>query len=152
MLGRVHKFAALDGQRQKLFIEAFTLLGRHRLALKRKPFTKLVSHLQMHREAVAQSPQAPSAIERARSIGWAVTLAANHTPWESTCLVQVLAAQRMLQKRGIAGVFYIGATTAPGEGETPGLLAHAWLKCSDEFITGEKGHQAYTVVSAFSWG
>jgi hypothetical protein len=133
-------------------MEAFFLLGQSRLALQRKPFAERVSHLQMHREAITQPPQAPAAVEMARSIGWAVTLAANHTPWESTCLVQVLAAQRMLQKRGIAGVFYIGATTAPGEGETPGLLAHAWLKCSDEFITGEKGHQAYTVVSAFSWG
>jgi hypothetical protein len=151
VLRRLQKFAALDGQRQKLFIEAFFLLGQSRLALQRKPFSERVSHLQMHREAITQPPQAPAAIKMARSIGWAVTLAANHTPWESTCLVQVLAAQRMLQKRGIAGVFYIGATTARSQDETPGLLAHAWLKCSDEFITGEKGHQAYTVVSAFSW-
>lgn len=151
MFGRVQKFAALDGQRRKLLIEAFVLLGQRRLALKSKPFTEQVSHLQMHREAIEQPPLAPAVIETARSIGWAVTLAANHTPWESTCLVQVLAAQRMLQKRGIAGVFYIGATTARNQDETPGLLAHAWLKCSDEFITGEKGHQAYTVVSSFSW-
>lgn len=136
-----------------MFIEAFFLLGLCRFSLLRKPFTELVSHLQMHREAITQPPQAPFVIETARAIGWAVTLAANHTPWESTCLVQVLAAQRMLQRRGVSGVFYIGATPASrNDGETPGLLAHAWLKCNDQFITGEKGHQDYTVVSAFSWG
>ena len=148
---RVQKFAALDWQRQKLFIEAFFLLGHLRFSLIRKSFRDLVSQLQMHREPVIQSAQEPAAIETARAVGWAVTIAANHTPWDSTCLVQVLTAQRMLERRGIAGVFYIGATPARNEGEAKGLLAHAWLKCNEEFITGEKGHQKYTVVSAFSW-
>ncbi|MDH3926229.1 MAG: lasso peptide biosynthesis B2 protein [Xanthomonadales bacterium] len=151
MLGRAKQFAALDGQRRKLFVEAYFLLGLMRFSLLRKPFTQLVSQLQIHREKVTQPPQEPAAIEWAQVIGWAVTVAARNTPWDSTCLVQVLAAQRMLAKRGIAGVFYIGATTAVNDNESVELLAHAWLQCNDEFITGEPGHQAYTVVSAFSW-
>jgi hypothetical protein len=57
----------------------------------------------------------------------------------------------MLQKRGIAGVFYLGATKSGSRDETPGFLAHAWLKCNGEFITGEAGHRDYTVISSFSW-
>lgn len=151
MPGRVRKFLALDGKRRRLFLEAWCRLGHHRFSLLRKPFSELVGRLQIHREPFTQPPGAPADIATARSIGWAVTLASNHTPWDSTCLVQVLAAQRMLQGRGIPGVFYIGATTARDEGEPPGLRAHAWLKCGDSFITGEPGHEAYTVVTAFSW-
>ncbi len=49
-------------------------------------------------------------VQLARSIGQAIMRAAAYTPWESACLAQSLTAQKMLQKRGIPGVFYLGAT------------------------------------------
>jgi hypothetical protein len=151
MFGRVHKFAALDWQRKKLLVQAWLLLGYLKLLLRRKPFKKLVAGLEMHREPVVQSPLDPESQEMARVVGWAVRVAANQTPWKSTCLVQVLAAQRMLQNCAIPGVFYLGAATGSNAVEGVALDAHAWLKCGDEFITGERGHERFTVVSAFSW-
>ena len=126
-------------------------MGFVRLSLSKKPFKELVAELELHREAVLQPPLEPSAQETARSVGWVVRAAARSTPWNSACLVQVLVAQRMLQKRGIAGVFYLGAVNSGIEDEASGFFAHAWLKSGDEFITGESGHQQYTVVSSFSW-
>ena len=86
MFGRVQKFAALDWQRQKLFVQAWLLLGYLKIMLRRKPFKKLVAGLEMHREPVVQSPLDPKSQEIARVVGWAVRVAANQTPWVSTCL------------------------------------------------------------------
>jgi len=151
MFKRVWKFFALDWQRKKLLIQAFFLMGFVRVSLSKKPFKELVAELELHREAVLQPPLELSAQETARSVGWAVRTAANFTPWNSTCLVQVLAAQRMLRKRAVSGVFYLGAATGSNAIEGVALDAHAWLKCGDQFITGEQGHERFTVVSAFSW-
>lgn len=151
MLRRIRKFLALDWQHKKLFLQAYLVLGKVRYSLLRRPFKKLVAELNVGRDAVVQTPLEPSARTAALAVGWAVRTAANFTPWESSCLVQVLAAQRLLHKRGIAGVFYLGATNTGAGDEAPGFLAHAWLKCNGEFITGESGHRNYTVISSFSW-
>jgi hypothetical protein len=151
MLRRIRKFLALDLQHKKLFLQAYLVLGKVRYSLLRRPFRKLVAELDVSRDAVVQAPLEPSARATALAVGWAVRTAANFTPWQSTCLVQVLAAQRLLQKRGIAGVFYLGATNNWARDEAPGFLAHAWLKCNGEFITGESGHRSYTVISSFNW-
>jgi hypothetical protein len=134
-----------------LFLVAFARLGSVRLALGRSSFRGMIRGLTVHPGQVASTPPGPADLRRAEAVGWAVRAASRYTPWSSTCLVQVLAAQRMLRERAIPGAFYIGA--APGEGGAGavGLEAHAWLKCGERFITGEAGHQRYTVVSTFSW-
>lgn len=151
MIRRLRKFLTLDRQQKKLFIQAFFLLGWARISLLRKPFKVLLSKLNLHRETVLQTSLEPPAQEAARNIGWAVRTAACFTPWKSTCLVQVLAAQSMLRKQGIAGVFYLGVTNDGAEQDSSGFLAHAWLMCNGEFITGEAGHKQYKVISSFSW-
>jgi hypothetical protein len=30
------------------------------------------------------------------------------------------------------------------------MIAHAWLKCGEKFITGRKGYQKFVVVSSFA--
>ena len=49
-----------------------------------------------------------------------------------TCLVQALAAQRMLGRRGVATKLQIGAR----RGDDEGLDAHAWLERNGEIILG----------------
>lgn len=151
MLSRIRKWLALDWQHKKLLIQAYFLIGWIKYSLSRKPLKELTADLRLHRDAVSIPPLTPASRETARSVGWAVRTAAKFTPWESGCLVQVLAAQRMLQKRGIAGVFYLGAAHNEEQDASRDFSAHAWLKCADDFITGEPGHQRYTVVSSFSW-
>ena len=149
---RLRQFFALDSETRALFVQAYYLLGVIRFGLLTSSFKKLTARLTVQREAVGQVPLNVEALAMAHRVGWAVRTAARFTPWNSSCLVQVLAAQRMLQKRGVAGAFYLGAATGSDEGEELGMSAHAWLKCDDEFITGESGHERYTVVSSFSWG
>jgi hypothetical protein len=151
MMTRLRKFVALDSESRRLFLQAYYLLGAMRFALLTSSFKRLVSGLSMHRSIVEQMPLEDGKLATAHRVGWAVCTAVRFTPWNSTCLVQVLAAQRMLQRRGIGGAFYLGASSGEEGGERRPLMAHAWLKCDDEFITGESGHERYTVVSSFTW-
>lgn len=157
MLRPLRQFLRLDRQWQRLFLEAWGALGSARLALRSTPFKQLMADLTLHGGPVEAPAIGQEAQEQARRIGWAVRAAAAYTPWRSSCLVQVLAAQRMLQQRLLPGAIYIGASLeeGPGEGANPetnsGLDAHAWLKCGEAFITGESGHERYAVVTAFSW-
>lgn len=147
----VRRFLQLDSDRRQLFLQACRRLGAVRLALRRQPFKELTQGLAVHRTHY-ESPALDSADALcAAAVGWAVQAASRYTPWSNTCLVQVLAAQRMLRERGIPGAFYIGAAPGDGTSGTVGLEAHAWLKCGDLFITGEAGRARYTVVSSFSW-
>lgn len=151
MLGYLRKYRALDKQRRSLLWRAWFALGTARIALMRSPLKGLTRALK-RRDGAFQSPELePTSAALAHAVGWAVRTAAVATPWASTCLVQVFAAQRMLQRRGIPGAFYIGA--CPGEGRLGEreLEAHAWLMCGPEYITGEIGDVPYTALSAFSW-
>lgn len=65
----------------------------------------------------------------AEDIGWAVTRSARHLPLTVVCLPQAMAARAMLQRRGIASVLHLGASTRPLEG-------HAWLDAGGVEVTG----------------
>lgn len=144
-------FFALDAKSRVLFLKSFYQLGVFRLALRTRPFKRLVSGLQVKKpDEVLQQPD-PCQLDLARKIGWAVRKASRFTPWQSTCLVQVLAAQRLLAAEGIGGAFYLGAFMGREDEDRRAMLAHAWLICGSEFITGEPGHERFTAVSAFSW-
>jgi len=148
----VRRFLALDAARKRLLLQAFGVLASTRIALRRRSFKQVTSGLRVHRGEAACAPVAESALQRAEAVGWAVQAASRYTPWRSTCLLQVLAAQRMLQARSIPGAFCIGAAPGAGTSGESNLEAHAWLKVGERFITGEAGHQRYAVVSTFSWG
>jgi hypothetical protein len=88
-------------------------------------------------------------MKTAQKVGQAIVRASAYTPWESACLAQSLTAQKMLQKRGVSGVFYLGV--AKDEESKEKMKAHAWTQCGDSIITGGKGHEVFTVVSVFGW-
>jgi hypothetical protein len=89
-------------------------------------------------------------MQTAQKVGQAIMRASAYTPWESACLAQSLTAQKMLKKRGIPGVFYLGV--AKDEESKEKMKAHAWSQCGDTILTGARGHETFTVVSVFEWG
>lgn len=147
---KLGKFRALDAGRRRLFFRAWFELGRARWVLWRKPFRELVAGFDRCAADVSAPGLEAGQIEVARDIGWAVRTASAYTPWKSACLVQVLAAQRLLAGAGIGGVFYLGAGNG-GEQGAGDFMAHAWLLCGGEFITGEAGAEQYTALTAFRW-
>lgn len=147
---KLKKFTALSSLEKKKFLEAWLVLGIMRAAMWMTSFKQLTGSLKQQNGG----SQAPSLSEQdeiiADTIGKAICTAANNTPWESACLVQSLTAQRMLQRRGISGVFYLGVRKhETGEEQ---MSAHAWTRCGNIIITGHQGHEEFTQVSAFEWG
>ena len=148
MISNSRKFYLLNGQQKKLFIEAYFTLGFFRAAIMARSFKSLVSELNQNEDS-AGIELTDEKKQLALLIGKEITAAANHTPWESTCLVQTLTAKRMLGKRNIAGKFHLGVKMNSAESDP--LAAHAWLICGGTILTGESGHESYTVISTFSW-
>lgn len=149
MLQKIKKFTKLTSKEKKLFLEAYITLGVMRtaiLTLSFKWLTRDLQHSATHDAAVALDEQE---MKVAKQIGKAIMHASAHTPWESACLAQSLTAQKMLQKRGISGVFYLGAMK--DETESGKMKAHAWSQCGDVIITGGHGSEGFTVLSIFGW-
>lgn len=65
------------------------------------------------------------------------------TPWESKCLVRALAAQRLLYRQGLSSTLYLGCGMEEGK-----MVAHAWLRFGEMYVTGGDGG-GYTTVARF---
>ncbi len=73
-------------------------------------------------------------------VAYAVSRVCNRTAWESKCLVRALCAQRLLHKKGIESTLYLGCGKEEGK-----LVAHAWLRCGEVYVTGGNGAEYATV-------
>jgi len=145
---KLKKFSGLTCKQRRYFIEAYITLGLMRAAIAIIPFKRLVKSLD--RQAETGEPALnKKQISTAQVIGEAVRTAANNTPWESACLVQALTAQRILRRKGIGGVFHLGARMDDTNDQQ--IHAHAWLVCDSHIITGDVGHEEYKVLTTFQW-
>jgi len=150
MIRKIKKFSQLTAHERNLFMEAYYTLGVMRAAILRVPFKKLTRSLEHQANKGKMKELSGEQKEMALAVGKAIVQAAAHTPWESLCLAQSLTAQKMLKKRGIPGVFYLGV--AKDEESKEKMKAHAWSQCGEDIITGGGGHEAFTVLSVFGWG
>jgi hypothetical protein len=75
-------------------------------------------------------------------VAFAIPRMGARVPWKGTCLVQALAAQRWLARRGIGSEIVLGARKAGDKG----IDAHAWLKAGDRIVVGgdPAGYQPFT--------
>jgi hypothetical protein len=124
------------------------MLGLMRLTI-RLPFRTVSRVIGLHR-GETPGEVAPETVARAAAVGWAVRAAASYTPWESTCLVQALAATMLLRLRGIDCTLYLGVAR---DRVTPeAITAHAWLRCGELLLTGAAERERYTPVASFATG
>ena len=149
MIQKFKKFTKLSAEEKKLFMEAYVTLGMIRTAILTVSFKRLTRSLDHEAKKKELATLNEKEMKTASKVGQAIMRASAYTPWESACLAQSLTAQKMLQKRGIPGVFYLGA--AKDEESEAKMKAHAWSQCGDTIITGAGGHEAFTVVSVFGW-
>ena len=149
MLHKFKKFSKLSTKEKKLFLEAYATLGMMRTAILTISFKRLTRDLEHLPKKEVIEVLTEKEMFIAKKVGEAIGRAAAYTPWESACLAQSLTAQKMLQKRCIPGVFYLGA--AKNEESKEKMKAHAWSQCGDTIITGANGHEAFTVLSVFGW-
>lgn len=152
MAAKLQKLFALNTADKATLLKAWLLLGYTRAAILATSFKRLSVSLDHYREPVKPQTVTSEQLQTAIRIGYLVASAANHTPWQSRCLVQVFVTQRLLAARNIPGQFYLGVRRGSEFTDDPtGLSAHAWLQCGDEIVNGAAGHEQYTVVSTFRW-
>jgi hypothetical protein len=149
--GVLSKYIALESSQRSFLNKACFQLAGMRIALSVCPFKKLVIDLQVQSTEPDLHFWKAHQLSQARLISWAISAAAAHLPWNSSCLVQALAAQRMLQRRGIPGVLHLGAALGSAETARVRLAAHAWVKSGGEFIIGEQGSMSCKSMAAYAW-
>lgn len=123
MIRKIKLFFALPAEEKRLFGEAYFLLGLMRASILLVSFKRLTRSLSHSSTHINQAKLSESQLYTAKQIGEIITKAANNTPWESACLAQVLTVPKMLEKRKIPGVFYLGAKKSGAD--TENLEAHA---------------------------
>lgn len=128
MISRILRLSAREWR--YLAIAVFELL-RARLRFATVPSDQLLTALQNRAPASPVNARNPDARESLAGIAWAIAAAAARVPWRADCLVQALAADRWLRRRGFAPEFFLGVT----KDNCGRLLAHAWIRCEDVTVT-----------------
>lgn len=141
---KLMKFFRLKFGRKLMLLESAFFLAVSRIAVLTVKFDRIAPRLGEHgkesTEEIAQ-PYLPVINE----VKWAVNAMSAHTFWESKCLVQAIAAKKMLKRRKIKSTLYLGvAKDSDGK-----MIAHAWVKSGGIILTGARGFRRFTVVSFF---
>lgn len=84
-----------------------------------------------------ESPEeaAEEEYRKAFVIGSEVTRICGHTLWQSLCLVQALTVVKLLRRAKVPATMYLGV----GRDENERMIAHAWVRCGQLFVTGGNG-------------
>lgn len=67
-------------------------------------------------------------------------------PWKVKCFEEAIAVKKVLERHQIKSTIYLGVS----KDKNSKLIAHAWLKIGNVFITGKKGFEKFTVVGFYS--
>ncbi|MCW3846954.1 lasso peptide biosynthesis B2 protein [Sphingomonas sp. LB-2] len=141
----------VDWRERALLAEAVVRLIAARMKIANLPFREIAKKLGTFvpatdpRIAEAKLPGPEAKAKIAREVGWAVTRAAEHVPFDAVCLPQAMAAHAMLRRRGIESVMHFGAKKSD---EKP-IDAHAWLDAAGVEVTGYPLSGGMTEIGAF---
>ena len=144
LLRKLKTFFSFDTKTMILLSEAFYFLGIARLQ-KKRPLSKIAPALGKWSDETANFSKVSNRLVLKR-ISYAIQTMSRYTIWESQCLVQAIAAKKMLERRGIENTLYLG-TAKDEEGK---LIAHAWLRSGSYYLTGAEEMKRFTVVSSFA--
>ena len=141
----IKKLWGMERKVKWIVVQTFFLSGIVRWLLLKIPFKKLQPYLGKYNEESSENKECKE-YEEAKDISRVVELVSHHTPWESKCLVQAIVAQYLLKKKRISTTLYLGVC----RDENGELKAHAWLRCGQITVTGERYKPGYKEVCKFS--
>ncbi len=128
-----------------LLAETTTWLLLSRLAVLILPFRWVMRACGIHNK-VSPDTIPPAEETIVAKVIWAIEAAQWATPWDSNCLARSITGKRLLRRRGLASTLYLGVSKS----DPQTLVAHAWLRCGAQYVTGVPGHEAFTVVATFA--
>ena len=145
LVNKARKFLKVSWMDKIMIIEATFLTGIIRFSILFIAFSKLAKLSgKYNKESVFNINNKQISI--GNRIGLVVQIVSKHTPWESKCLVNALTAQTMLRIRKIPSTVYLGVA----KDEDKELVAHAWLRCGENIITGGNERYGFTMVAKFA--
>jgi hypothetical protein len=131
----IARITALSTADCVLLCAAVAELARARLHFERRPIQQIIERLGKARNGPAGAQANPIAGRDLERVRWAIAAAAQRVPWRSDCLLQVMAADRLLRREGGDGEFHLGVAKA----HDGSLRAHAWLTCGGMVVAGGSG-------------
>lgn len=147
---KLKNFFSRSSLEQTLFFESIWHLAFIKILLLRYPFNAVAKRYDLEL-LISQEPKSNQDMKTLKQIRWAISRASTIIPWRSVCLDQALSAQQMLASREIRGILYMGVSKEDDPNKNKALKAHAWLKCGDFFVTGERGHEKFIVLVGLAW-
>jgi hypothetical protein len=109
------------------------------------PFSKVAPSLGFYMKETSFSVN-PEEARKIRQIARAIALMHRHTPWQTHCLARAFAGMNMLNRRNIESTLYLGT----GKDENGKMIAHAWLRSGDIYVTGADVMDQFTVVATYA--
>lgn len=159
-MNRLRRLLALPRSRQALLFKCASALLLAAWQVRKWPFSRLAASLGTPTPPPAV-PRQPALVPadprtgeaRAADVRWAVGAWARVWPWQPTCLMQAVAARRLLVERGVPCDLFFGVRgQRPGEATSaPEIGAHAWLRCGDMIVTGEAEAARFQPIAVYRY-
>lgn len=144
---RLRRFLQLSSRHRFWLLQLVVLSALAKLAIALIPLRHLARYLGPAQQNIRLCVVAtPAQLEKARDIGRLTAIMARITPWQSQCLVQVLAAKTLLAQQQVPWVAHFGVRHEAGHV----LKAHAWLTVGPDVIVGRREHRTFAVVATYS--
>ena len=88
----------------------------------------------------------------AEEIGHVVEVVGRCLPFRALCLQQAIAVRRMLTRRGIPAVVYLGVARDRADRAQAdlGQAAHAWVAVGSRVVSGDGVLEKYAIVARFA--
>lgn len=128
------KFLQVPTKEKNIYIRVLLLSALYRVIIIIIPFKKLSKHMGEYNKVSNYNPSQEE-IHYISKISRIISKVCFNTPWESKCLVQALIGQKFLSKNKIESTLYLGVS----KDSRKELIAHAWLKCGEYYVTGNNG-------------
>lgn len=140
----IRRFRSLDRVDRRLVVEAALLLTLVSIGLRVVRFPRLRRMLDRYAGMAEGGTLIENTVPR---IARAIDRSSRHLRLPTTCLVQALAADAMLRRRGHHSRLHLGVLGQRPVGRR--LEAHAWVECDGAIVTGRTvGLSDYVELSA----
>ncbi len=141
----MRRFFRLDRRERRLFFEAARETFLVRIVTTFRSTPKYASWLGQSRTETETIEFDPERKESVMQVKAAVSRC-RHLVWSRKCLVESIAAKRMLDRRHIPATLYMGVA----KNEKGKMIAHAWVRSGNIYVAGGRNRHKFTVVGFFS--
>lgn len=141
MIRRVIDFMRYNGEKW-MTITVYLYVAYYRLCLLFVPMPRIEKMIGVRGEE-SDAEETLENIKLAKLVGFHVNRVTGHLPLKRKCFVRALSARKILMKRGVNTTLYLGVGKEDGN-----MVAHAWLRCGQLYVTGGNG-DGYAMVAKF---